>query len=69
MTEPWLSAGDFASQLGTIKDQVYTWIAENGMPAHKNWPSLEFSFERDRQLGKAWRGGPHDSGPGCRVAT
>ncbi len=35
MSESWLSADDIAAHLGVTKDTVYTWIADNAMPAHK----------------------------------
>ncbi|MBG6181367.1 helix-turn-helix domain-containing protein [Arthrobacter sp. CAN_A1] len=35
MPEPWLSADDIAGHLGITKDTVYSWIADQGMPAHK----------------------------------
>ena len=35
MAEPWLSADDIATHLGTTKDTIYTWITEKAMPAHK----------------------------------
>jgi excisionase family DNA binding protein len=35
MAEPWLSAEEFAAQLGVTKDTVYVWIVDKAMPAHK----------------------------------
>lgn len=35
MTESWMSAEEVAEHLGVIKDTVYSWVANKGMPAHK----------------------------------
>ncbi|MEK7689663.1 MAG: helix-turn-helix domain-containing protein [Bdellovibrionota bacterium] len=35
MTEPWASVEDVAQHLGVVKDSIYRWIENRGMPAHK----------------------------------
>ena len=33
--EPWVSVDDVAQHLGVVKDSIYRWIENRGMPAHK----------------------------------
>lgn len=35
MVEPWVSADAVAEHRGVAKDSVYSWIATEGMPAHR----------------------------------
>lgn len=35
MAEPWVSVEDVANHLGVVKDSVYRWIENRGLPAHK----------------------------------
>ena len=34
-TEPWVSVDEVAKHLGIVKDSVYRWIDNRGLPAHK----------------------------------
>jgi excisionase family DNA binding protein len=35
MEDRWLSVEEIASHLGVVKDSVYRWIEQKGLPAHK----------------------------------
>ena len=35
MHENWVSVDDVAKHLGVVKDSIYRWIENKGLPAHK----------------------------------
>lgn len=35
MSEPWVSVDDVARHLGIVRDTVYRWIEDRGLPAHR----------------------------------
>ena len=35
MTEPWVSVEDVAKHLGVVKDSIYRWIDQRGLPAQR----------------------------------
>lgn len=34
-SEPWVTAHDVAKHLGVVKDTIYRWRENKGLPAHK----------------------------------
>lgn len=73
MAEPWLSAEEIATHLSITKDNVYDWIADQRMPAHRVGRLWEFrTSEIDKWVPSGAAPEPHDHtwpiGTECRRA-
>ena len=64
MTEDrWLSVVEIAEHLGVVKDSVYRWIEEKGLPAHKVGKLWKFKkVEVDAWVRSGGAGGQNSTG-------